>query len=77
MKQGSGTSSRSGGKVEPRSQAINPGGVAQLGTHVGNHATDKGDIGNGAVEKMHAGRGYSAPPTGTQCHHSGSQGKHR
>ncbi len=68
MKQGSGHSSDSGRKIEPRSHAINPGGVAQMGEMVG---TAK------SIEPMGAGRGFTAPKAGMEQHHSGSQGKHR
>jgi hypothetical protein len=77
MKQGSGHSTHSQGKVEPKPHAINPGGVAQLGIMQGNHVTGEGASVNGAVEAMHKGRGYSAPKAGEDTHHCGSQGRYR
>ncbi len=69
MKQG--RASRSGmesTKVEPKSRAVDPAGVNQLGNHVGPAR---------AVEPLYEGRGYKAPMTGEQSHHCGSQGKHK
>jgi hypothetical protein len=51
---------RSSPKVEPRPQAINPGGVAQLGNRVGDHTTNKGSSGYRG-EKMSRGQGYATP----------------
>ena len=70
MKQGSGTSSHSGGKVEPRSMAIRPAGVAQIGIAQGTHVMDKGEM-HGAFERMHAGRGFKAPMDMSVTHHKG------
>lgn len=67
MKQGTGNKSKSAQKVEPRSTAINPGAVAQIGAHVGEAR---------AVERMNQGRGYKAPSIGGSNYPSGSQGKH-
>lgn len=67
MKQGSGNSSAGERKIEPRSQAVNPGGAAQLGTAVISNPTP-----------LYAGRGYTAPaPAATTSHKAGSQGKHK
>lgn len=57
-----------GHKVEPKSHAINPGGVDQLGEKVAVKS---------AFESLHQGRGYSAPRAGHTVHPSGSQGRHR
>ena len=77
MKQGRASHSGSGAtKVEPRPQAINPGGVGQLGIMQGNHVTD-GRPANNAIEPIHAGRGLKAPMVGQTSHHAGSQGKHK
>lgn len=61
-------------KIEPRSSGVNPGGVSQIGTSVGDH-TDRGDT-NYRGEPMNAGRGYRAPGIGITTHKCGSQGKH-
>lgn len=61
-------------KIEPRSQAINPGGVSQIGTSIGNHS-DKGTS-NYAGESLDAGRGYHAPGIGSKSHKGGSQGSY-
>lgn len=74
MKQGTANHSNSGRKVEPRSTAINPGGVDALGQHFGNHS-DRGDF-TPRITPMDAGRGYSAPSIGTTTHKGGSQGKY-
>lgn len=67
MKQGRASSSGSySHKVEPKSQAINPAGVAQIGVAIDPKAQ----------EPMHEGRGYHAPKAGHTIHHHGSQGKH-
>lgn len=68
MKQGSGRTTDSARKVEPKSMGINPGAVSQIGNHVGPPR---------AIEPMHEGRGLKAPMVGTTQHHTGSQGKHR
>lgn len=66
MKQGTGHSSAGQRKVEPRSTAINPATVSELGVHQVRTRT----------EPMDAGRGFTAPaPVATTTHKSGSQGK--
>jgi hypothetical protein len=66
MKQGTGNSSSSGGKVEPRSNAINPEAAAEIGRQVVHTVP----------VPLNAGRGYQAPaPVATTSHRSGSQGK--
>lgn len=72
-----GRASRSGPagqKIEPRSQGINPGGVSQIGTSIGNHA-ERGDT-NYRGAAMDAGRGYHAPSIGSKTHKGGSQGSY-
>jgi len=67
MKQGRADKSGHGGyKVEPKSQAVHPGGVSQIGVAIDprNH------------QPMYEGRGYHAPKAGHQVHHRGSQGRH-
>lgn len=76
MKQGSGNNSASGRKTEPRAHAINPAGVSQIGSAMGNHATDTGKILHGSSISMDAGRGFEAPKdSGRTIHHGGSQGR--
>jgi hypothetical protein len=75
MKQGQASSSGPGSrKIEPRSTAVNPGGVSQIGTSIGNHSDKGASDYTGA--QMYEGRGYEAPMAGTKNHGSGSQGKH-
>jgi hypothetical protein len=76
-------------KVEPKARAVNPGAAAQLGSHLGNHATvqqTKGPL-KGAGQPVYGGPGYSTPkgPTpqtaagpgsGRVVHKSGSQSRH-
>ncbi len=77
MKQGSASrDGRSGGKVEPRSRAVNPHGVSQIGSAMGNKATDKPGILSGAVENIYEGRGFTAPMRSQKTSNSGSQGRH-
>jgi len=66
MKQGSGNNSKSAGKVEPRSQGINPGaagqpGIAEVRTR---------------PQSVHEARGVQAPMVKPSNHKSGSQGRH-
>jgi len=69
MKQGRAShDSMASTKVEPKPKAVDPGGVSQLGTHVGVAR---------AVEPLYAGRGLKAPMAGEQTHRSGSQGRHK
>lgn len=63
-----------GQKIDPRPQAINPGGVSQIGISIGDHS-EKGDT-NYRGESMNAGRGYRAPSIGSKTHNSGSQGNY-
>ena len=76
MKQGSGKSSHSAGKVEPKPMAVHPGYAGQLGIAQGNHVTEIGTV-KGGAETMHAGRGFKAPTAGEETHHCGSQGRHK
>ena len=49
-------------KVEPRSRAINPGGVNMLGNHVGDHITHSKGAGTGfRGEDLIRGPGYNNP----------------
>lgn len=73
MKQGSGNNSNRGRKVEPRPMAISPAGVSQMGEALGNHTTDHGTT-NYRGDRMHQGRGFTAPmDAGRQIHKGGSQ----
>lgn len=75
MKQGRASVHSSGSqKTEPRSMAINPGGVAQIGEALGNHVTDSTKRLD-PVEAMHQGRGYKAPSIPSTTHRGGSQGR--
>jgi hypothetical protein len=65
MKQGSGRSFIGGRKIEPRSKAINPGHVADIGLQQVRFRDHK-DL----------GKGYTAPMAGSHHHPRGSQGKH-
>jgi len=67
MKQGSGKSTVSGGKVEPKSRGINPEYAAEIGLQKVQHRP--------AVQ-MYEGRGIQAPKATPSTHRSGSQGKH-
>jgi hypothetical protein len=63
-------------KREPIAHAMNPAGVAQIGSAMGNHATGVGKILNGASVSIDRGRGFEAPKdAGRTVHHGGSQGK--
>ena len=62
-------------KVEPNPKGVNPGAVSYLGTSLGNHAMDTGDM-SANYTKWSAGRGYKAPGIGTKTHSRGSQGKY-
>lgn len=75
MTQGRAGSSGPGSqKIEPRSTAINPGGVSQIGTSIGDHS-DKGDT-DYRGEPISGGRGYMAPSIGSKTHKGGSQGSY-
>jgi hypothetical protein len=75
MRQGRATvMGRLDGKVEPRSTAVNPAAVSQIGISLGNHC-EEGDL-NPSYPSVDAGRGYSAPGIGTTTHGKGSQGKY-
>jgi hypothetical protein len=47
-------------KVEPRAYGKSPGGVAQLGAHIGNHVTSTVNT-NYKGEALQRGPGYNAP----------------
>ncbi len=53
------TNSKSARKIEPRAMAINPRGVSQIGSAMGNHATDSGKKLTRAQEPIGAGSGYN------------------
>ena len=79
MKQGQASSSGPGSrKVEPHGQNYTPGVVSQIGSSLGNHATDSGKILHGASAPMYEGRGdnFTAPEGKSMVHHGGSQGRH-
>lgn len=74
MKQGTGNRQAGDQKVEPRSTAINPGGVGNIGLAQGSHA-EEGDF-TPRITPMNAGRGFLAPGIATTSNKSGSQGKY-
>jgi hypothetical protein len=55
-------SKRESTRVQPRSDAINPGGVGQIGVALGNHS-EYGPA-RGAVEPMRVGPGFGRVPLG-------------
>ena len=65
MKQGSGKSSDSGRKIEPRSKAKNPGKVGNIGIQTIRTRPYK-----------NLGDGYKAPMASPTNHKRGTQGKH-
>jgi len=68
MKQGTGKSTMSGGKVEPKSTAIGVGAVSRIGVH---------EIKIHSGSTLNQGRGFEAPkPVSCTGHKCGSQGKH-
>lgn len=75
MKQGTGNRRPGDAKVEPRSHAINPRGIADLGLAQGNHATDSGTF-KPNISPIDAGRGYSAPDIRSTNRKGGSQGSY-
>ena len=75
MQQGRGKNFSGPMKVEPRPRAISPGYAGQIGIAQGSHVTDhKKELDHS--ERMHAGRGFKAPPIGGGNHSSGSQKRH-
>jgi hypothetical protein len=83
MKQGRASRENPYRKYEPRTHAIVPAVIAQIGQAQGNHVTNRGSTGYGGVDMM-AGKGYEPPkgPSqrsgiggGRDIHHSGSQGR--
>lgn len=67
MKQGSGRSTNSGGKVEPRSHSVSLDKVSGIGIQrIRTHPESKA---------LYNGRGIEAPKATSSIHRSGSQGK--
>jgi len=66
MKQGTGHSSDSGRKVEPKAHGVSPKYVSELGVH---------QVRTKSVS-LYTGRGIEAPMAGKQNHPRGSQGRH-
>lgn len=73
MKQGSAPTVNSGRKVEPSSSAMSVKGVSQIGTALGNHATDVSRNLANPSKELYKGRGFEAPMNKSTQHHSGSQ----
>jgi hypothetical protein len=76
---------RNAHKAEPRSHAMSPAGVSQLGGHMGDHATGSGKILPGGGRSLYAGPGYNnvgptpcgeGPGAGRDVQRSGGQGQH-
>lgn len=65
MKQGTGRTTHSAQKVEPKSRAVSVGKVAGIGIQEIRYRQPGGD-----------GKGYSAPMAGKSTHPRGTQGKH-
>jgi hypothetical protein len=64
-------------KVEPIPHAINPAGIAQIGTSIGNHGTGDPQHSSYRGDPINAGRGYKAPMNASmKTSKSGSQGRH-
>lgn len=66
MKQGSSKTTVADYKVEPKSKAVNPAAVADMGIH---------QIRTKSIT-LYPGRGLEAPMVGQTNHKCGSQGKH-
>lgn len=73
-----------GHKVNVTSNAMNVKGVSQIGTSLGNHATDHKKILSNVPQPLHAGRGFMSPlgprdqagvGGGRTLHPKGSQGR--
>lgn len=72
-------------KRDPRANAMNPKGVSQIGTSLGDHVTDKSRTLRHVPEPLHAGRGFMSPlgargsagvgKGGRTLHPKGSQGR--
>jgi len=68
MKQGTGKSSMSGGKVEPRANAVSVDKVSNIGQQIVRTQPP--------TKALYSGRGYEAPkPVACTSHRAGSQGK--
>jgi hypothetical protein len=77
MKQGSSSYNRPQMKREPIPHAQSVAGVSQIGTALGNKATDVPGTLPGGAKALNKGRGFSAPhDEGRTIHHGGSQRKH-
>lgn len=77
MKQGQASRNTDGGqKREPIPYATNPGGVAQFGSAIGNHATEDKDASGYRGEPVHEGQGFEAPMRSQKTHRGGSQGSY-
>ena len=64
-------------KIEPRANAVSITGVSQIGSQMGNHATERRGIMHGVSKPMYAGRGFEAPiDDSVTIHRGGSQRRH-
>ena len=85
MKQGRASrDTRSGAYRDPRTKAVSPVAVDQLGAMQGNHTTSKGELGR-QRESLFSGPGFRGPASmpqkagpggGRTIYPSGGQGKH-
>ena len=77
MKQGKANpDGRTGWKREPKSNAVSPAGVSQIGSSLGNHVTDDGRPLRNLAVNMYEGRGYAAPMKSIRTRRGGSQGSY-
>lgn len=74
MKQGQASHSSKGStKVEPKSHAVSPAAVGNIGLMQGNHAADGGHTVRHTSTPLYQGRGLKAPMKGTTSYPKGSQ----
>lgn len=65
----------SGTKVEPRSRAISPAAVNEMGVSYGTHLTDNRET-SGGQSPLTTGPGLKAPMAGSSTSNKGSQGRY-
>lgn len=77
MKQGSGISTKSAMKPTTVVHPVSPAAVSQMGSAMGNHATDHSQTLRGVSANLYpAKKGFLAPPEHSMTtHKSGSQGR--
>jgi hypothetical protein len=76
---------RNAPKQEPRARAVSPAAVSQMGSAMGNHATEVGRVLPGGGSSLYAGPGLNnvgprptvaGPGGGRDVQHCGSQSQH-